>query len=112
MRGSSVSINFQPQLHRAERSGHFLHLLAAAFFKQEQLFKQSVEVMWTVLSRPLHSAVFQQQPKLTAAGDMSQSLVDSGVPLSSFPLMSSSFLLAGSSASRISKACWNSLAAY
>lgn len=50
--------------------------------------------------------------RLTEAGDMSQSLVDSGVPLSSFPLLSSSFLQAGSSASRISKACWNSLAAY
>lgn len=43
---------------------------------------------------------------------MSQSFVDSDVPLSSFPLLSSSLLLAGSSASRISKACWNSLAAY
>lgn len=52
------------------------------------------------------------QSRLTEAGDMSQSLADSGVPVSSFPPLSSSFLLAGSSASRISKACWNSLAAY
>lgn len=43
---------------------------------------------------------------------MSQSLADSGVPMSSFTLLSSSFLLAGSSVSRISRACWNSLAAY
>lgn len=43
---------------------------------------------------------------------MSQSLADSDDPLSSFPPLSSSFLLAGSSPSRISKACWNSLAAY
>ncbi|TNN42051.1 hypothetical protein EYF80_047774 [Liparis tanakae] len=60
--------------------------------------------------RELHQSSYVD--RLTAVGDMSQSLADSGDPMSSFPLLSSSFFIIGSSESRMSKACWNSLAAY
>lgn len=49
---------------------------------------------------------------LTEDCDISQSVVESFNPLSSFMYFSKSLLLIGSSISRISKACWCSLAAY
>lgn len=56
--------------------------------------------------------IFFKVMSLTEDCDISQSVVESFNPLSSFKYFSKSRLLIGSSISRISKACWCSFAAY